>query len=129
MRGGRVAGGEGGRRPRAPAPTSPLPSWGAIPASLLIAYLLLGIDEIGVALEEPWSLQPFAALTLANDGHVLAALEAASEARALCAGDVGGSATESTDSDDGGGDRGGAASSSRAARLFRGLRTPSFFKA
>lgn len=68
-------------------------------------------------------------MTLANDGHVLAALEAASEARALCAMDVGGSATESTDSDDGGGDRGGAASSSRAARLFRGLRTPSFFKA
>ena len=27
--------------------------WGSIPASLVIAYLLLGIEEIGVQIEEP----------------------------------------------------------------------------
>eukprot|EP00884_Botryococcus_braunii_P014354 jgi/Botrbrau1/2291/Bobra.101_2s0114.1 len=30
--------------------------WGAVPATLLISFLLLGIDEIGVMIEEPFSI-------------------------------------------------------------------------
>ena len=32
--------------------------WGAIPITLVVAYLLLGIDEIGVQIEEPFGILP-----------------------------------------------------------------------
>ena len=33
-------------------------SWGTIPLAVVIAFLLLGIDEIGVSIEEPFSIMP-----------------------------------------------------------------------
>ena len=32
--------------------------WACVPASALVAFLLLGIEEIGVAIEEPFSILP-----------------------------------------------------------------------
>ena len=32
--------------------------WGAVPASVIIAFLLLGIEEIGVQIEEPFGILP-----------------------------------------------------------------------
>ncbi len=35
--------------------------WGAVPASVIIAFLLLGIEEIGVQIEEPFGILPLGA--------------------------------------------------------------------
>ena len=32
--------------------------WGCVPASVIIAFLLLGIEEIGVQIEEPFGILP-----------------------------------------------------------------------
>ena len=40
----------------------PLMGWAVVPAQLLIAYLVLGIDEIGVEIEEPFCILPLQAL-------------------------------------------------------------------
>ncbi len=37
--------------------------WGAVPASVIIAFLLLGIEEIGVQIEEPFGILPLGALS------------------------------------------------------------------
>jgi hypothetical protein len=109
-----------------PAVLWPECRWGAVPASALIAFLLLGIDEIGVALEEPWSILPFASLTLQTDNQLLATVAAAAEARRLAAGGWGdAAATASADESEGEGGGGDGV----AGRLFRGIRAPSFFKA
>ena len=36
--------------------------WGSVPASVVIAFLLLGIEEIGVQIEEPFGILPLGAL-------------------------------------------------------------------
>ena len=36
--------------------------WGAVPASVIIAFLLLGIEEIGVQIEEPFGILPLGAV-------------------------------------------------------------------
>lgn len=40
----------------------PLMGWSAVPAQALMAYLVLGIDEIGVEIEEPFAILPLQAL-------------------------------------------------------------------
>jgi ion channel-forming bestrophin family protein len=48
--------------------------WGMIPASVIIAYFLLGVDELAAQMEEPFSLLPMDKMTggirLTTDEHV-----------------------------------------------------------
>ena len=45
--------------------------WGMIPATVVISFFLLGIEELGVQLEEPFSLLPQHAMTNNSIGKVL----------------------------------------------------------
>ena len=53
--------------------------WASVPASALVAFLLLGIEEIGVAIEEPFSILPLENMWADVDSEIRA-LAAASGA-------------------------------------------------
>ena len=53
--------------------------WACVPASALVAFLLLGIEEIGVAIEEPFSILPLENMWADVDSEIRA-LAAASGA-------------------------------------------------
>lgn len=53
--------------------------WACVPASALVAFLLLGIEEIGVAIEEPFSILPLENMWAEVDAEIRA-LAAASGA-------------------------------------------------
>ena len=55
----------------------PVLGWAAIPAQLVSCYLVLGIDEIGVEIEEPFCILPLQALAEAVRRDVAIAEEAA----------------------------------------------------
>merc|ERR1719313_2694608 len=46
--------------------------WATIPATLMVSFFLLGIEEIGIQIEEPFSILPLEALC---DGAIKATLE------------------------------------------------------
>ena len=51
--------------------------WATIPLSLVIGFLLLGIDEIGVQIEEPFGLMPLDEMCMEIEGDLFSILEEA----------------------------------------------------
>jgi predicted membrane chloride channel (bestrophin family) len=57
--------------------------WWTIPASVAIAYLLLGIEEIGVQIEEPFAILPLEAICTTITNNILEMHDKRLEQRAL----------------------------------------------
>lgn len=62
-------------------PAALWPSMGpaTVPAVAVITYILIGIDELGVQIEEPFSILPLAPLCLAIQSDAVAAIETAAQ--------------------------------------------------
>jgi predicted membrane chloride channel (bestrophin family) len=57
--------------------------WGSIPASAAISFLLLGIEEIGVQIEEPFSILPLEAMCATIQGNLVEMHQKRLEVRSL----------------------------------------------
>jgi predicted membrane chloride channel (bestrophin family) len=44
--------------------------WAMLPVALIVSFLLLGIEEIGVTIEEPFSILPLEAICRTIEGNV-----------------------------------------------------------
>lgn len=68
-----------------PAVLWPDCGWISIPAAVLVAFLLLGIEEVGVSIEEPLSILPLEQMWEASDGEIGRVRGDGGAARALVA--------------------------------------------
>ena len=73
-------------------PFKPFPKkhkqWACVPASALVAFLLLGIEEIGVAIEEPFSILPLENMWGEVDAEIRALAAASGAVSAMLSWDV-----------------------------------------
>ncbi|PSC74666.1 UPF0187 chloroplastic [Micractinium conductrix] len=103
--------------------------WGTVPLTVVISFLLLGIEEIGVAIEEPFSIMPLHEmcaemecgladiLEQAAPSKRAAAQAAAAAALTAASAAVGGSADAPADASGGGGGGGSTAGAAPAPAL------------
>ena len=69
--------------PFQPRPKQNPQQWACVPASALVAFLLLGIEEIGVAIEEPFSILPLENMWSEVDSEIRALAAASSTVSAM----------------------------------------------
>lgn len=80
-----------------PAVLWPESGWSAIPASVLVAFLLLGIEEVGVSIEEPLSILPLEQLWSETDRQLACVAQGRTAARHLVARSVAAAGVSSAD--------------------------------